>query len=210
MSPESAGPVARSALASLRRFVRPRSAPERCELCSLELPAEHPHLVEVASGRLLCACEACGVLFGGSSTLKYRRVPRRTQYLPNFRLNDVQWQGLGVPISLAFFRHSTPAGRVIALYPSPGGAIEALPDPQAWQDLAEDNPVLRELEPDVEALLVNRAGPVPECFRAGLDECYKLVGLVRTHWRGLSGGPAVWEEVRRFFDVFKGGEAAHA
>ena len=33
-----------------------------------------------------------------------------------------------------------------------------------------------------------------------IDECYKLVGLIRTHWRGLSGGDEVWDEIARFFD----------
>ena len=55
------------------------------------------------------------------------------------------------------------------------------------------------LEPDVEALLVNRIGEARECYRVGIDECYKLVGLIRTHWRGLSGGQAVWDEIGRFF-----------
>src|SRR5262249_50410684 len=132
-----------------------------------------------------------------------------------FRLNDLQWEGLNLPIRLAFFLHSTPADRVVALYPSPGGATEALPDPEAWRALAEDNPVLGSFEPDGEALLVNRPGPEGAWYRAGVDRCYELVGLVRTHWRGLSGGAAVWEEVRRFFAALKGragaaGGPAHA
>ena len=36
-------------------------------------------------------------------------------------------------------------------------------------------------------------------FRAPIDACFKLVGLIRTHWRGLSGGTQVWDEVARFF-----------
>ena len=32
-----------------------------------------------------------------------------------------------------------------------------------------------------------------------IDECFKLVGLIRIHWRGLSGGTEVWEEIGRFF-----------
>src|SRR5207237_10840384 len=100
------------------------------------------------------------------------------------------------------------AGRVAALYPSPAGATEALPPPDAWEALAEDNPVLRTLEPDVEALLVNRLGEAPEHYRVGVDVCYALVGLVRTHWRGLSEGKAVWEEIARFFAGLKGRSGA--
>jgi hypothetical protein len=204
-----------TALASLRRFLRPRAVRERCELCDAELAPDHSHLVEVANRRLHCACEACAILFGNQGAAKYRRVPRRADFLSDFRLTDVQWEELNLPINLAFFLYSIAAGRVVALYPSPAGATEAMPPPDAWQALAEDNPVLRELEPDVEALLVNRLGPAPECYRVGIDRCYELVGLVRTHWRGLSGGTAVWEEVGRFFAALKersrpSGGRAHA
>jgi hypothetical protein len=36
-----------------------------------------------------------------------------------------------------------------------------------------------------------------------MDECYSLVGLIRMHWRGLSGGREVWEEIDRFFENLK-------
>ena len=61
------------------------------------------------------------------------------------------------------------------------------------------NPVLAEFSSDVEALLVNRIGTVRDAFRVPIDECFKLVGLIRAHWRGLSGGTQVWDEVARFF-----------
>jgi hypothetical protein len=189
----------KSALASLRQYIRPRVSRARCELCSAELADDHFHLVELSSRRLCCACEACAILFSSPSAAKYRRVPRRVQYLADFHLTDVQWESLQLPINLAFFIQSTPADRVIALYPSPAGATEALPPPDAWEALVEDNPALRGLEPDVEALLVNRLGQEPEHYLVGIDECYALVGLVRTHWRGLSGGAAVWAEIGRFF-----------
>jgi hypothetical protein len=193
----------RTAFASLRRFLRPPAVPEWCELCSAELAADHAHLVELASRRLCCACDPCALLFSSQAAPKYRRVPRRARFLADFRLTDVQWAAFEIPINLAFFLHSTAAGRVVALYPSPAGATESLPAPEAWQALVEDNPVLRGLEPDVETLLVNRLGETPEYYRVGVDQCYKLVGLIRTHWRGLSGGTAVWDEVRRFFTTMR-------
>lgn len=211
MNPDSRG----NGLNALRQFLRPRAAREHCELCDAELAADHSHLVEVASRRLRCACEACALLFSSQSTVKYRRVPRRAQFLDDFRLTDGHWDRLQLPINLAFFLPSTPTGRVVALYPSPAGATEASLPPEAWQSLVEDNPVLCELEPDVEALLVNRLGPAAECYRVGIDRCYELAGLIRTHWRGLSGGAAVWEEIGRFFTALKErsgyrGDTAHA
>jgi hypothetical protein len=206
---------ARNALAALRQFARPRLVRDHCELCNAALADEHAHLVEVSSRRLVCACEACAILFSNQGAGKYRRVPREVSFLVDFQLTDTLWDGLQLPIDLAFFLHSTPAGRVVAVYPSPGGATEALVPMDAWEMLVEDIPVLRTLEPDVEALLVNRLRESSECYRVGIDECYKLVGVIRTHWRGFSGGTAVWEEIERFFAALKqrsghGGGTAHA
>jgi hypothetical protein len=144
------------------------------------------------------------MLFSGQAGGRYRRVPRRVRFLADFRLTDAAWDGLGIPIDLAFFLQSTPAEGVIALYPSPAGVTESLVSSGSWEALVEDNPALRDLEPDVEALLVNRVAGVRECYRAGIDECYKLVGLIRTRWRGLSGGHEVWEAIREHFAGLKG------
>lgn len=207
-------PKAPNPLGFIRRYARPRPAHERCELCSAPLAAEHEHLLEPAARRLVCACTPCAVLFGHRGDAKFRRVPRRVEHLRDLRLTDVQWEGFGLPVALAFFAHSTPAGRVVAAYPSPAGATESLLPLDAWEELLEENPGLRDLEPDVEALLVDRAvaaraplrgGPPrglpqsPSCFRVGIDQCYRLVGIVRTHWQGFSGGDAVWAEIDRFF-----------
>jgi hypothetical protein len=190
-------------LASLRRYLRPRTPQERCGLCGLGLADEHAHLVEIATRRLVCACDPCAVLFPGREDARYRRVPRDAHFLADFPLSDAAWEVLSIPIDLAFFVRSTPLGRVVALYPSPGGAAEAPVDPEAWEVLAEEYPPLLRLEPDVECLLVNRVGGSRECYRAGIDRSYRLVGLVRTHWRGFSGGPAAWDEIGRFFADLK-------
>ncbi len=191
-------------LAALRRFVRPRaSVAERCEMCSAELPPDHLHLVEPSSRKIVCACLPCSILFSDQAGTKYRRVPRRIRYLADFRLTDTQWESLALPIHLAFFFHSTPAGKVVALYPSPAGPTESLLDLEAWGEIVQDNAILNELELDVEALLVNRVGERREYYLVPIDECYKLVGLIRAHWRGLSGGVEVWDEIGKFFARLK-------
>ena len=99
-----------------------------------------------------------------------------------------------IPIGIAFFvRQSVAEGatRLAAYYPSPAGPVESLLSLDAWQ------PALDRLEPDTEALLVNRAAR--ESFVLPIDECYRLVGLMRTHWKGLSGGAEVWREMQLFF-----------
>src|SRR5262245_1585781 len=102
-------------VATYRRFVRGRPPRERCDLCGVTLIAEHQHLVEVAIRRLVCACDACALLFPGQDSAKYRRVPRRILRLPDFSLTNTQWDSLLIPIGMAFFFRSSPAGRVIAL-----------------------------------------------------------------------------------------------
>jgi hypothetical protein len=98
--------------------------------------------------------------------------------------------------------NSTPTSATnnpVAFYPSPAGATESLLGLEAWAQLVADNPVLAELEPDVEALLVNRTKGYCEYYRVPIDRCYLLVGLIRTHWRGLSGGSEAWDAIDGFF-----------
>ena len=201
-------PVSENAFAALRQFARKRKPAERCELCSLELGREHPHLIELAARKLVCACDACALLFDGRTDGKYKRVSRRLQALNNFHLSDAQWESLMIPINMAFFFNSSIEKRVVVLYPSPAGAVESLLPLEAWEEIVQDNPALSSMETDVEALLLNRVGKSranvsAEYYIVPIDECYKLVGLIRAHWRGLSGGTEVWQEIARFFSDLK-------
>jgi hypothetical protein len=193
---------------ALRQFVRRERRPlERCELCSLELGEEHPHLIELAQRRLLCTCEACAILFSGQG-VKFKRVPRRVVSLSDFTLTDAEWDGLMVPINMAFFFKNSLENRTIAMYPSPAGAMESLLALESWNEIAMRNPMLQGMESDVEGLLVNRLGyargqSASEYYLLPIDECYKLVGLIRMHWKGLSGGTEVWEKLGQFFSSLK-------
>jgi hypothetical protein len=201
-------PPRENAFGALQQFARKRRVSEHCEMCSRELAPDHEHLVEPSSRKLICACDACAILFEGQSGTKYKRVPRRVLFLRDFQLTDAQWEGLMVPIEMAFFFKSTPQGKVVALYPSPGGPTESLLSLDSWEEIEQANPVLKEMESDVTALLVNRVGfargmAPAEYYLAPIDECFKLVGLIRTHWRGLSGGTEVWREIGSFFAALK-------
>jgi hypothetical protein len=120
------------------------------------------------------------------------------RWLPDFCITDAEWEALGIPIGLAFFVRDSGAGRVTAHYPGAAGPVESLLGLEAWAEVAARNPALPELEPDVEALLANRAGGARQYCTAPIDRCYELCGLVRMHWRGLSGG----DEVRRVTEGF--------
>jgi len=196
-----------SAFSVLRQFVRRRRDAECCELCAADLSAEHPHLIEPASRKLVCTCSSCAILFSGMGQ-KYKRVPQRVLALPDFHLSEGQWESLMVPISMVFFFRSTPDARIVAFYPSPAGATESLLSLETWKDIEGENPVLKEMQSDVEALLINRVGhargfAAPEYYVLPIDLCYKLVGLIRANWRGLSGGTEVWQEIGRFFEGLK-------
>ena len=188
----------------LRRFVSARSAPaERCDMCSIVLAPEHSHLIDPATRTFICACQACAVLLSGGPNMKYRRVPRTARFLTDFQMSEAQWEGLMIPINMAFFFKSSAEGKVIVLYPSPAGATESLLDFDSWKEIVETNPELQKMEPDTEALLVNRVQRVPDYFIVPIDQCYGLVGLIRTKWKGLSGGTEVWDAINRFFAELK-------
>ncbi|MGH7747253.1 MAG: DUF5947 family protein, partial [Candidatus Dormibacteria bacterium] len=70
--------------------------------------------------------------------------------------------------------------------------------------------ILSGMESDVEALLVSRAGESHEetegqareheYFIVPIDACFELVGLIRVHWRGFSGGKQAWDRIGDFFN----------
>jgi hypothetical protein len=192
--------MSQAPIAALRKFVRPHEPEERCDGCGVTLPADHIHQFDLVTRRVRCVCHSCAAL----NATTYRDIPRRVLPLSKFKISDAQWDDLMIPISLAFFSFQTPANRAVALYPGPAGATESSLRLEAWEEIANPNPELKRMEPDVEALLVNRVGQGRDYFIVPIDECYKLVGLIRLHWHGLSGGAPVWGEIARFFENLRG------
>jgi hypothetical protein len=174
----------------------------RCDMCGEPIAPEHRHLLDLSNRELMCACRACSVLFAtaAASAGHYRLVPDRRLRIADMELSDLAWEELRLPVEMAFFFHSSAAERVQAFYPSPMGPTESLLGLEAWAQLEADNPLLRTLAPDVEALLVNRVRGARGHWIVPIDECYALVGLIRTRWRGLTGGTEVWRELDGFFE----------
>jgi hypothetical protein len=110
---------------------------------------------------------------------------------------------------MAFFFYSSSVERVVGFYPSPMGATESRLELTAWEQLERDNPALATLQHDVEALLVNRARGRRGHWIVPVDDCYRLVAVIRTRWRGFTGGSEVWQEIERFFQDLDGRARAH-
>lgn len=201
-------------ISSLRKLSRPAPAQsgaaseEVCELCGSSLPENHNHLLHLTDRRILCACGTCWAQHSGDPDL--RPTGSRIVWLDEFEMPDELWAKLGIPIGLAFFMLSSVAGAVVAMYPSPAGATESELDLIAWKELQELNPILTGIEPDAEALVVNRISDIPQYVIAPIDECYGLVGAIKVSWEGISGGPAIDREVPAFFEAMRRRAGAEA
>jgi hypothetical protein len=187
-----------------------------CELCAASLAARHRHLLELDIDRLRCACTPCALLFdrgkagpwrrgvGGAALGRYRLVPERIRRVVDFRLDDERWSDLAIPVGLAYLVWSSRQQRVRAFYPGALGAVESSLGLDAWTRIAGENPILGSIEADVEALLVRRLPAIEDCWLVSLDACFELVAILRTRWRGLTGGERVWGDVEGFFDRLGG------
>jgi hypothetical protein len=150
----------------------------------------------------MCACQACSLLFdrGAAGGGHFKLVPDRVTRLDEFQLPDSSWESLRIPVDIAFFFFNSEEGRTMAFYPSPMGPTESQLGLEAWSGIEAANPVLARMEPDVEALLVNRARGARRQWLLPIGDCYRLVGTIRLHWKGLSGGKEVWSEIDDFFE----------
>jgi hypothetical protein len=174
-------------------------------MCAEPIGDGHSHVVNLDSRQIMCTCRACWLLFThqGAAGGRYRAVPDRYLHDPAFQLDEGRWEALQIPVRVAFFFNNSDLGKVVAFYPSPAGATESLLSLEAWEEVVAANPVMTDLVPDTEALLVQRAGEGFECFLVPIDACYELVGLVRMHWKGFDGGEEAWAAIDGFFDAVR-------
>jgi len=219
-----------SARAAARSDAGGPEGAERCEMCREVLGERHGHVVDLEKRSLSCTCRACYLLFTreGAAGGRYRAVPEHVYHDPDRPLTDADWNELQIPVAMAFFFYNSALDRVVAGYPSPGGATECELDLAAWDRLAAAYPLLEALAPDVEAILVNRAEdgsispggqppgdppvwgglPVPpipplappkyEVYLIPVDECYSLVGELRMKWQGFDGGAEARDALATF------------
>jgi len=164
-----------------RSTVEREAALERCELCGAAIPSSHAHVLELATRDVKCACRPCGLLFERSDRMRLIGTDV-------YAADEVPWDELRLPVDIAFFFRA--GGELKCFYPSPMGPTECLLPVSLDLDLADD----------VQALLVNRVRGARRQWIVGIDVCYALVGLIRTHWRGFTGGAELWRELDGFWN----------
>jgi hypothetical protein len=185
----------------LRQASTAAAGEEMCDLCGKPIDHDHRHLLHLVDRRILCTCESCLAMRGGDAEL--RPTGTRTLWLDDFDLPDEIWASFGIPIGLAFFIDSSATGGVGALYPSHAGATESEIEAATWNRLRTLNPVLMGLEADGEALIINRIADPPQYAIAPIDESYRLVGLIKVNWEGISGGAGLERAIAGFFDELR-------
>jgi Family of unknown function (DUF5947) len=178
----------------------PQPIEANCDLCGTSMPEDHRHLLQLEERSIVCVCESCWALRSGDA--EYRPTGSRVVWLDDLALPDDLWARFRIPIGLAFFLRT--GDGVVAFYPSPAGATESELDLGVWDELVRLNPVLEDLGPEGETLIVDRMSRDGlRCAIAPTDQAYRLVGLVKASWKGISGGAEVGNAVDGFFDELR-------
>jgi hypothetical protein len=185
---------ATAALRALRSFAASPRDEARCEVCGASVPPDphHEHLMAPGTRKLLCACFACASCFDAPGA-RFRRLPRRVDRLPR-SLDDSDWAALGIPVRCAFFVSGATGAE--AVYPSPAGPVRTALNAELWALVAARAELA--LEAELEAWLFLDFERRRAAFRAPLDVCFRLSGLVRARWQGLSGGATFWPALDDF------------
>ena len=195
--------VSASLISKLRKIAVPpvREASEKCNFCNAVLPVDHRHLVDLSAMRFICTCDMCMVVQVVRG--RYKTLPQRYLHMTDFKMSDELWSDFLIPVNMAFFVLKSNENGAVAFYPAPTGATESKLKMEPWTQLSELNPELGNLIPDLEALLVNRLQEENQYFIVPIDSCYKLIGMIRTAWKGIFGGKEVNDIINKFFNELR-------
>lgn len=176
------------------RLARWRSTPDpapRCDLCAVPLDGTHRHLLDTDDHDLRCVCTPCRILFEqpGAGNDRLRVVPRRWQRA-DAGGSDAAWAATGIPVGLALLTLDDD-GSPSVRYPGPAGPVDGVVALDAWHRLRREVPLLSEISPHVETVLVDRRPGHHDVVLVPTDEAYAFVARVRDAWTGLGGGPGV-------------------
>ncbi len=196
--------VVSSSLISKLRSFRERTTvkeEETCNFCGKPVPEDHRHMINVTEMKFMCACEMCVVI--QSVRGDYKLIPQRYEYLDDFKMPEELWSEFMIPVNMAFFVFNSNRNGIVAYYPAAAGATESKLKMEPWKKIEELNPGLKKMKPDVEALLVNRIEEPGEYYIVPIDNCYRLIGIIRSNWKGIFGGREADYAIKDFFVELK-------
>lgn len=190
-----------------------QAASERCDFCASEIKGEHRHLIEPGSKSVACACNIC-VLTSSSlrkitsqGAFHYKIIPELYSVVSDFVMPEEVWASLSIPVDMAFFVYSSTKEDLEVFFPSPLGPIQSELSQHSKSLLKTMNPIIKVLSHednrDALALLVNRTETSSEYFLIPIDQCYKLIGLMRKNWRGFGGGKEMHVMIAQFFQELR-------
>ena len=182
-----------------RRQRRPPARSRSAATCAAsELDPDHRHLLHLAERRILCACESCVALRGGDPELRPDRAPGPSGSTTSSSPTSSGRRSRSRSGSPSSSTRAPRAGSSRSTRARPGR-----PSPSSTSRPGTSSaPATRcsmGLEPDAEALIVNRIAEPPEHAIAPIDECYRLVGLIKASWDGISGGAGPERAIEAFF-----------
>ena len=123
--------------------------------------------------------------------------PPRVRFFRSFRMTDAQWDALMIPIGIAFFSRSSRSNRVWLSIRARRGRWNRCLSLETWDEIEQRKSDIAHDGSDVEGLLVYRVGTAREYYIIPIDECFKLIGIIRLKWKGFSGGMEVWQEIAK-------------
>jgi hypothetical protein len=153
-------------------------------------------LLDPQARRVVCACLACSLLFPPDNTGTYRRIVPCQVPLPDVGLDEARWNALGIPVRLVFVVASAVHRCVFALYPNAGGMTETVVASDAWDAFVRAYPELAQIEPDVQGVLIDGISDPCQCYRASIDVCHRLAGLMQ----GKNGRSTASAQLRKALD----------
>ena len=191
--------------AKLKQFLTQRamaSQEESCRFCNAAIDTPHVHVINIVTHTLINVCRSCYLLFSleGAAQGKYKAVPQRRVYIPALAMTQAHWEGLQIPVGIAFFLRNTSRSCITGHYPGPEGTTVSLVRWETWDALEEANPILEKLVPDVETLMIYHP-PAHSCSEGGIvpiDVSNELMKCLKQQWRGLDGGGEAWRTIQRF------------
>ena len=209
-------------VSSLRQLARPAAAADRDERrtapAATARPARaatcaatryRPTIVTSCSSpsAASCACARAAWRFARATPSCARRGTR-VVWLDDFELSDELWaRSRSRSASPSSCATAPPAASSRSIRARPGRPSRSSTS-DAWEELGPPTRCSIDLEPDAEALIVNRMAEPPQHAIAPIDECYRLVGLIKASWEGISGGAGPEEAIAAFFDELRARSAS--